>query len=184
VLLLLGLLVHKLVWELLKRSGPAAAVARPPKSRLLSPVKALKVAALGGLVLQTLYLDLFPISKRPDALRRLGLIFYLTGLTTAILGRWQLGKSWVDLEDARVLPGQSLMRHGIYHIIRHPIYAGDLLLVIGLQLALNSWLVLGTCALFLVVTKRAAAEEALLTAAFPDYEAYRHTSKRFIPFLF
>jgi protein-S-isoprenylcysteine O-methyltransferase Ste14 len=184
VILLLGLVVHKLVWEVLKRSGPAVSTsARPPSTRL-SPVKAVKMAALGGLLLQTVRLDVLPISRRSRTVRGLGLALYVAGLTTAIVGRLQLGSNWVDLEDARVLPGQAVVSHGIYRFIRHPIYAGDLLLVTGLQLALNSWLVLGAAALFVVVARRAAAEEDLLSAQLSDYQAYRQATKRFIPFLF
>jgi protein-S-isoprenylcysteine O-methyltransferase Ste14 len=184
VLLLLGLVFHKMVWDLLKRRQPRRAIVRTSQPKQLRPLKALKVAMLGGLLLQTLRLDVFPISERPRVLRRVGILLYLSGLTLAILARWQLGSNWLDVEDARVLPGQRLVSHGIYRVIRHPIYSGDLLLVTGLQLALNSWLVLGSCVLFVVVTRRAAAEEALLSTSFPEYSAYRRTSKRFVPFLF
>lgn len=181
VALLLGLALHKLVWEVLKRSGTSA---RPRTPVRLSPVKLLKMTALGGLMLQTACLDLLPISRQARAVRALGLALYVLGLGTAIVGRWQLGKNWVDLEDARVLPGQSVVSHGIYRYIRHPIYAGDLVLLAGLQLALNSWLVLGTAGLFALIARRAATEEALLTVSLPDYALYQQRSKRFIPFLF
>jgi protein-S-isoprenylcysteine O-methyltransferase Ste14 len=108
----------------------------------------------------------------------------MTGLATAILGRLHLGSNWVDLEDARVLPDQKVISNGVYRFIRHPIYAGDLLLVTGLQLALNSWLVLGAGLLSLVVARRAAAEEKLLAISLPDYAAYKRRTKRFIPFVF
>jgi protein-S-isoprenylcysteine O-methyltransferase Ste14 len=115
-------------------------------------------------------------------LRIIGVIIYLIGLSMAILGRFQLGQNWIDLEDYRVLAGQSLVTHGIYRYVRHPIYTGDLLLLLGLELALNSWLVLGVCIPLLIVLRQAMAEEALLAQAFPGYDAYRARTGRFLPF--
>ena len=182
--LLFGLVLHKLVWELLKRrdpglSGPSGPAA-PPAKRLLKGIKALLLVCLA---IQTLFLDLFPIAERPAALRVVGTSLYVVGLSIAVAGRVQLGPNWVDLEDARIRPGQSLVAHGLYRYVRHPIYAGDLLLLIGLELALNSWLVLGALIPLVVVLRQAAEEETLLARAFPDYGAYRAGTKRFIPFV-
>jgi protein-S-isoprenylcysteine O-methyltransferase Ste14 len=182
--LLLGLVMHKLCWEILKRTDTLQASESSAVRAGFSPVKVIKVTGLAALILQTLALEVFPIRPRPGALRGLGVALYLTGLTTAVLGRVQLGKNWADLEDARVLPDQAVVSHGLYRFIRHPIYAGDLLLVTGLQLALNSWLVLGSGLLTLIVFRRAAAEESLLVASLPGYDSYRRSTRRFIPFVF
>jgi protein-S-isoprenylcysteine O-methyltransferase Ste14 len=68
-------------------------------------------------------------------------------------------------------------------MIRHPIYAGDLVLVIGLQLALNSWMVLIGVLLIPVVLRQAWTEEAMLSRAFPEYGPYAKSTARFIPFI-
>ena len=60
---------------------------------------------------------------------------------------------------------------------------GDLLLLAGLELALNSWLVLGVLVLAPVVLSRAVREEELLKQSLTGYRAYCKTSKRFIPFV-
>jgi protein-S-isoprenylcysteine O-methyltransferase Ste14 len=146
-------------------------------------VKVVKLGVLAFLIVQTLFLDLFPIAEDPTAVRIVGTVLYLVGLGTAITSRLQLGKNWVDLEDSQVLPAQCLITTGIYRYVRHPIYAGDVLLLVGLELALNSWLVLAVLAPTLVVVRQAGAEEAVLAQAFPGYEAYRAGTKRFIPFL-
>jgi protein-S-isoprenylcysteine O-methyltransferase Ste14 len=104
-------------------------------------------------------------------------------LGTAVLGRVQLGKNWIDLEDYRVLPEQSLTTKGIYRYIRHPIYSGDILLLTGLELALNSWLVVVVFVPMIVAVKQALAEEALLARVFPAYGEYCRRTKRFIPFI-
>jgi protein-S-isoprenylcysteine O-methyltransferase Ste14 len=185
IYLFAGLFLHKLVWEILKRKDRVA-IRRQNQGRtgLLMLVKAAKIVALGFLIVQTLFLKLFPITDKAAALRITGLGIYTLGLVVAIAGRLNLGKNWVDLEDRQALPGQSVVTHGIYRFIRHPIYAGDMLLVLGLELSLNSWLVMGVPFFFLVVLRHTLAEEAMLTAAFPDYQAYRRRTKRFVPFLF
>jgi len=68
-------------------------------------------------------------------------------------------------------------------LIRHPIYVGDLLLLIGLELALNSWLVLPAIILVPIVLAKAVQEERLLTQTLPGYEEYCRRTKRFVPFL-
>lgn len=179
-----GLVFHKLVWEVLKRQAPSAA---RPEQRAVSPlkrfVKLAKSLVLLFLVIQTLFLDVLPISSRPEGLRVVGTLLFVLGLATAVAGRLQLGRNWANLEDYRVLPEQQLVRQGIYRFIRHPIYTGDLLLVVGLELALNSWLVLGALALVAVVVRQTLAEEAVLAHAFPGYGEYRKQSKMFIPFI-
>jgi protein-S-isoprenylcysteine O-methyltransferase Ste14 len=94
-----------------------------------------------------------------------------------------LGKNWVDLEDYQVLPEQLLVTEGIYRYVRHPIYTGDVLLLVGLELALNSWLVVAVLIPLAVFVRQALAEEALLSRVFPEYAAYCQRTKRFIPFL-
>jgi protein-S-isoprenylcysteine O-methyltransferase Ste14 len=175
--LLVGLVVHKLLWEVMKRDPASAPAPRTP----MSPVKAVKIGALGFLVLQTAFLNAFPIAQQSRGLRRAGLLIYLAGLGVAMLGRLQLGNNWVDLEDSKVLPEHAVVSTGVYRFIRHPIYAGDLLLLAGLQLALNSWLVVGVLAPLLVVVKRTSVEERQLAERLPEYSSYKARTKRFIP---
>lgn len=184
LVLFLGLVGHKLVWEAFKRGqGAPKAKKQVPAEPLARILKLCKIVVLIGLLVQTLFLRVFPIVKDPKRLRFAGVTIYLVGLITAITGRVQLGRNWVDLEDYRVLEQQSLVTNGIFRHIRHPIYAGDWLLILGLELALNSWLVLGTIPLLLFIVRQALTEEALLSQSFTDYEAYRRRSKRFIPFI-
>ena len=180
--MLLGLVAHKGLWEVLKRrdGAPRTAPALAPSIRL---VKLAKMAMLAFLVVQTLCLEVLPIAREPGALRLVGAGIFVVGLATAMSARVQLGRNWVDLEDARVLPEQSVVEHGIYRYIRHPIYTGDLLLLVGLELGVNSWLVLGVALLAAVVVRRALAEEALLAQRLAGYRAYCARTKRFIPFV-
>jgi len=183
VLLLLGLAAHKGLWEVLKRRAGAPPAMALPVSPDIRLIKLAKVAVLAFLVTQTLCLEILPIARDPGTLRAVGAGIFVVGLATAMSARVQLGRNWADLEDARVLPTQSVVEHGLYRYIRHPIYTGDLLLLAGLELSLNSWLVLGVALLAAVVVRRALAEEALLAQRLAGYREYCARTKRFIPFV-
>jgi protein-S-isoprenylcysteine O-methyltransferase Ste14 len=182
-LLFAGLVFHKALWEVLKRRERARGVAAGRAGPGMRVVKVLKGIVLAGLGVQTLFLDLFPMADEPAMVRMIGTLVYVLGLATAVIGRLELGRNWVDLEDARVLPEQSLVTGGIYRYIRHPIYAGDVLLLMGLELALNSWLVLLALIPLAIVVRQALTEEATLAHVFPGYVAYCKRTKRFIPFV-
>jgi protein-S-isoprenylcysteine O-methyltransferase Ste14 len=184
IVLFSGLVLHKVLWELLKRHSPSDERGSQASESLLKRfIKSVKVAILMFFAFQTLFLNLLPIAEEPYAFRIMGTAIYIVGLVTAILGRVQLGKNWVDMEDYRVLPQQSVTMTGIYRYIRHPIYTGDILLLTGLELALNSWLVLVVLIPLVVAVKQALAEEALLKRTFPAYRAYCKSTKRFVPFI-
>ena len=184
LVLVSGLIFHKGLWEVLKLRSP---IPTPQHQVPLNfgriVIKAIKAMALIFLIVQALFLDILPISEEPSGLRIFAMMIYFVGFSLAVVGRLQLGKNWVDLEDSHVLPNQSLTTSGIYAYIRHPIYAGDLLLLIGLQLALNSWLILAVVIPLAVVIRQVLAEETLLLRVFPGYESYCKRTKRFIPFV-
>lgn len=181
--LFLGLVAHKTVWDVLKRGGAPQSRQRVQPTIIGKIFKLGKVAALVFLIVQTLFLDVLPIAQDATYLKIVGTAIYVVGLATAIAGRLQLGNNWANLEDYQVLPGQSVVSQGVYRLIRHPIYTGDFLLLVGLQLALNSWLVLGCVFALLVFVKNALSEESLLSRVLPGYEDYRKRTKRFVPFV-
>ncbi len=182
--LFLGLVLHKLVWEVMKRREISPA----PKQKesgfgAKTIVIAVKTLFLVFLIIQTLFLEVLPIMEDPATLSVIGLSIYTIGLVIALTGRTQLGNSWSNIEDYQVKPEQELVQSGIYAYIRHPIYIGDLLLVLGLQLALNSWLFLVVIPMAIVVVRQTLAEEKILSQAFPGYENYRQHTKMYIPFV-
>jgi protein-S-isoprenylcysteine O-methyltransferase Ste14 len=183
IYLLSGLLLHKAVWEFMKRREPAppAAKNRPRGAQILSLVK---VAILAGIILQAAFgLAILPIASSPGTLRVAGLALYTIGLLTAITARIQLGRNWSDIEKSYVLHDHALVAYGLYRYIRHPIYAGDVLLLAGLELALNSWGVAGAVAIGLYVRQQAIREERKLLQTLPGYGEYLRRTARFLPFL-
>ena len=185
VYLLAGLVFHKVLWETLKRRQggvqPTGTGRLPLLTRLVKLVKLLILAAI--LAQTVLPMDILPIAADPAALRLTGLAIFTLGLLTAVAARIQLGSNWSDIEEGKIADRHAVVSSGIYRYIRHPIYTGDILLLLGLELCLNSWLVLGLALLVPAVAVQAIKEEQKLVDALPDYASYIRRTKRFIPFL-
>ena len=182
IYLLAGLLLHKAVWEFMKARQAAVSPQRRQrrKPNLLS---AAKIAILFGIILQTVLPTFLPIASATFAITAVGVALYSLGLLTAIVGRIQLGWNWSDIEKSYVQREHALVAHGLYRYVRHPIYAGDVLLLLGLELALNSWCVLGALAIAVYVRRKAIHEEQMLANALPGYNQYCRRTTRFVPFL-
>jgi protein-S-isoprenylcysteine O-methyltransferase Ste14 len=85
----------------------------------------------------------------------------------------------------RVEQGQQVVSTGPYAWVRHPMYSGAFVLLIGTPLALGSWWGLLIVPLFLpVLAFRILNEEAVLARDLPGYTAYqRQVRYRLIPFV-
>ena len=184
--LLSGLIFHKAVWIVMKRRGQTDA---SPKTKSHPPrvllARLVKLVILILIAVQVFLPDMavFPILTDHLALHIAGGLLYGLGLTIAVLGRVQLGDSWSDIEVGDVSVDKQVVSRGVYRYIRHPIYVGDLLLLLGLQLSLNSWLVFVAVALIPPVVFRAIQEERSLRNMLPGYIDYARHTKRFIPFI-
>lgn len=118
-----------------------------------------------------------------EPVQTLGLIIFFLGLILAIWARLNLGKNWGMPMTEKQDP--ELVTSGPYDYIRHPIYTGVLLAMLGSALAISLyWLAIfvisGTYFIY-----SAVMEERLMTKQFPKvYPAYKHRSKMLIPFIF
>jgi protein-S-isoprenylcysteine O-methyltransferase Ste14 len=73
-----------------------------------------------------------------------------------------------------VAQDQRLIDTGPYAVVRHPMYAGALILIVGIPLALGSWWGLIPAALLPpVIVMRLTREEAFLAVHLAGYGAYR-----------
>lgn len=82
--------------------------------------------------------------------------------------------------------GQKVISTGLYGIVRHPMYAGAMLLFIGAPLLLNSvyGLIIGLV-LIVTIAIRSLGEEAMLKQELEGYNDYMKKVRwRLIPFLF
>lgn len=81
--------------------------------------------------------------------------------------------------------GQTVISTGPYHYVRHPMYAGGLLLFLGTPLLLGSWYGFLLFLLFIPgLVVRAVLEERTLREELPGYDAYIAQVKyRLIPYI-
>ncbi len=88
--------------------------------------------------------------------------------------------------NVRVEEGQRVISSGVYGIVRHPMYAGALVLVVGTPVALGSWWSLLLVPLFVpILYFRITNEETVLKRDLRGYEEYTHKVRyRLIPGIF
>jgi len=119
----------------------------------------------------------------PDspAIRWLGVAITAAGIGIALLARWHLGSNWSGVVTLK--EGHELIRTGAYRFIRHPIYTGILIGLLGTFLEdgeVRSLLALAMVWLSFYV--KARREESFLAQEFgPGFtEHLRHTGM-FLP---
>jgi protein-S-isoprenylcysteine O-methyltransferase Ste14 len=83
----------------------------------------------------------------------------------------------------RVFEGQQVISTGPYALVRHPMYAGVLVTMLGIPFALGSWWGLAFLALIVpVLIWRILDEEKLLKNELPGYAEYTHKVRyRLVP---
>ena len=101
-------------------------------------------------------------------------------LVAAVTLRQHYSSTLVIRED------HQLIIHGIFRFVRHPIYLGTLMVMIGLPVFV--WSLYGTLimsALVPVFLNRIRIEEKLLTEEFGDaYRRYKEATRKIIPFIY
>ena len=114
-----------------------------------------------------------------------GLATYVLGLAIASWAVRTLGRFYAPTVQA--LPDHKVVDTGPYRLIRHPVYAGGLLSVLGLGLALQSWaamLVLLVGVGFGYANRIRVEERFLIAQLGDDYVKYSKRTKRIIPLVF
>ena len=86
----------------------------------------------------------------------------------------------------QVSADQRVISTGPYSIVRHPLYVGLLIMVIGMPLALGSyWALLLVLPMLALIVWRLQNEEAFLAKSLPGYRQYQQTVRwRLIPGIF
>jgi protein-S-isoprenylcysteine O-methyltransferase Ste14 len=112
----------------------------------------------------------------------LGIALVLAG---ALLRGWaivSLGRYF--RREVTIEPGQRIVRRGPYRVLRHPSYAGLLLMFAGLGLAFGSWVSAAVALLigFAGILPRIRVEERALAEEFgAGYDDYAHSTARIVP---
>lgn len=135
-----------------------------------------RVAAFLGTFL-IVGMPVLPASQVDPAWLTVGVVLMIVGLLASIYALSWLGRSFAIGAAAR-----KLVTRGPYRMVRHPLYAFELLMVLGAVIANPSAL----AALFglttmLLLGVRTIYEERVLTAAFPEYAEYARRVPRFVP---
>jgi protein-S-isoprenylcysteine O-methyltransferase Ste14 len=95
-----------------------------------------------------------------------------------------LGRQWRF--DAGLNADHSLVQHGAYRVVRHPIYASMFALVLGTGLLLSRLRFVALAAVFFVIGTeiRVRIEDALLASRFgATFEEYKARVPAYIPFI-
>lgn len=107
----------------------------------------------------------------------------IIGIGISVVARRILAANWVDASEYQIKKNQELVINGIYAYIRHPIYTGLMLALIGVELVVHSYVVFGfAVVLFIVFYMQGKREERLLEKHFGEqYRVYMNRSSMFIP---
>ena len=155
-----------LVWLLIARSMPVK------KANGIVP----RLCGFAGTFLgvATLQLKVVALSLPWQALAD---ILVLGGNLASALVLSRLGKAFSIMPEARLL-----VTGGPYAFARHPLYAVEMITMIGIAIQFQQpWAALIAAGVIVLQVTRSVFEERVLVEAYPEYEAYRARTARFIP---
>jgi protein-S-isoprenylcysteine O-methyltransferase Ste14 len=118
---------------------------------------------------------------RDPWLQAVGTALTYGGAAIAIWARRSLGRNWSA--EVSLKADHQLIRSGPYAYVRHPIYGGLLLAVIGTALVIGEWRgLLATLIMAVGHVLKAKREEAVMTAAFGDqYQQHQRQTGFLLP---
>lgn len=112
----------------------------------------------------------------------IGAIVFASGLLLAVWARIHLGHNWGMPMTQKQEP--ELVTDGPYRLVRHPIYTGILLGMVGTGLAISLWWLIACVLIGAYFIHSARVEEGNLMRTFPrQYPSYRARTKMLIPFV-
>ncbi|MEZ0090768.1 isoprenylcysteine carboxylmethyltransferase family protein [Streptacidiphilus sp. EB129] len=119
--------------------------------------------------------------NRDPWLEGVGLALFLLGLALAVWARVHIGRNWGMPMTQKADP--ELVTTGPYRTVRHPIYSGILLAMLGTGVAVSLYWLIPAAVLGGYFVYSAAMEERYLAERFPDtYPEYKRSTRMLIPF--
>lgn len=113
-------------------------------------------------------------------LEAVGTVLFVAGIGFAVWARVHIGRNWGMPMSSK--EDRELVTSGPYRFVRHPIYSGILLAVLGTSLAtyISVLVVFAVMAAYFIYS--ATVEERMMATEFPtDYPSYRERTKMLIP---
>jgi protein-S-isoprenylcysteine O-methyltransferase len=154
---------------------------RSNQKRTLWDWSGVAIAAVIGVLSRSRYLQ-YRLTRQDAVTEGVAFILCAAGIAFAIWGRRLLGANWSTSPSVR--EGHQLITSGPYGWVRHPIYTGVLIALLGTALVSTIlwWIVFAaSCLIFLY---RVHAEEKLMVTQFPEqYPEYKKRTKALIPLI-
>ena len=123
-----------------------------------------------------------PVATNNPWLLGIGLAVFLLGLALAIWARVYLGRNWGAPMSQKDDP--ELVTAGPYSRVRHPIYSGILLAMIGTTIAVSLYWLAAVVVIGAYFLYSAIVEERSMARLFPDsYPGYKRSTKMLVPFV-
>ena len=122
-------------------------------------------------------------TSRPFPLFLCGLVLLVVSAICGISGVVALGRNLTPFPKPSATA--RLVQHGIYGLMRHPLYTSVFCAALGWSLVWESWsafVVSSMLAIFF--DAKARHEERWLRQQFPDYTSYERRVRRFIPWIY
>lgn len=145
---------------------------------------------ISALLFYILWIPL-PVTILPTTsviLKICGLILFLAGLFLTVWARRTLGSMWgiSTSRQVKLLPDHHLVQRGPYRRVRHPMYFGWWIALVGLILIYPTWVLVGLLVISVAIFyRRARLEEAVLAAKFgKEWQAYVAHTKFLMPFVY
>src|SRR6266487_7080386 len=115
------------------------------------------------------------------AVEWIGVLLTAAGVTVALWARWHLGANWSGVVTLK--EGHELIRTGPYRSIRHPIYTGILLALLGTAITFGEVRALLAVAIaWLSFYIKARREELFLSQEFgPGFAEHKQRTGMFLP---
>lgn len=180
---LLCWLVWGVYWIISSRTAKQKAERQSARSRA-----GYFVFTVAGLILLTSNPShVYPLKKRvvPQtfAFALAGAIVCILGTIFTLWARRIIADNWSS--DVAFKRGHELVEKGPYSIVRHPIYTGMLIMVLGTAIVAGALAqIVAIVFVFVGFWIKMKQEEALLVTHFPnEYPAYQKRTKRIIPFV-
>jgi protein-S-isoprenylcysteine O-methyltransferase Ste14 len=110
-----------------------------------------------------------------------GVVLCVAGVGLAVLGRFYLGRNWGLPASRKENP--ELVTNGPYQYVRHPIYGGMALAMLGTAIGASAFWVVPLVLFSWYFVYSARREEKIMIAQFPaQYPAYMRRTRMFLPF--